>query len=303
MNTTTIAAVFNDTVTARQAMDDLIADGFPPDTMELSGNGVASSGLSPPDTDSLRDRFARLFGRDDTRAETYMTAIGRSNGVLTLRTGADELGRVTGILDRYGPLSIDDHPGDIVEGAWAGPDPSASSRMGEAAGARMARDTAMPPLMQPLAPPPDSGGSRMGLDEGWLWRTADFGESHNSGIGMITESQGFHMEEPPMTRLITPRRPAPPRAPVDPQTEASFREHHETTGEGHYEDAAPGYHYGAMMSRDQEYRGRDWDDVEPELQSRWESRDGHTTWSRIKHAVRHGWHRLTDHKSDHNDQR
>jgi hypothetical protein len=51
-----------------------------------------------------------------------------------------------------------------------------------------------------------------------------------------------------------------------------------------------------MRSSDK-YRGRNWDEVESDLRSDWDTRNtrgGASTWERMKAAVRHGWDRMTD---------
>lgn len=65
-----------------------------------------------------------------------------------------------------------------------------------------------------------------------------------------------------------------------------------TTGKT-YEEYAPAYTYGSDMAN--QYRGRQWNDVEGELRSTWESRQlgGASTWEQFKGAVRHGWDSIT----------
>jgi hypothetical protein len=49
-----------------------------------------------------------------------------------------------------------------------------------------------------------------------------------------------------------------------------------------------------------QYSGRQWDDVESNLRSDWDTRYGSTsgsTWERVKAAVRHGWDRMTNDNS------
>lgn len=63
-----------------------------------------------------------------------------------------------------------------------------------------------------------------------------------------------------------------------------------------YDDYAPAYSYGTQMRSDSRYGGRQWDDVESELRTDWESRNTGVgaTWEKMKAAVRHGWDRMTD---------
>lgn len=65
-----------------------------------------------------------------------------------------------------------------------------------------------------------------------------------------------------------------------------------TTGKT-YQDYAPAYGYGSDMAN--QYRGRQWNDVEGDLRSSWDARnaDGASTWEQFKGAVRHGWDSIT----------
>lgn len=60
-----------------------------------------------------------------------------------------------------------------------------------------------------------------------------------------------------------------------------------------YEDYAPAYQFGTTMARNEHYRGRSWDDVEPNLRSSWEMSNSGSPWEKFKAAVRHGWDRVT----------
>ena len=65
---------------------------------------------------------------------------------------------------------------------------------------------------------------------------------------------------------------------------------------GTYDDYAPAYRYGNEMRRDARYQGRNWEDVESDLRSDWDTRygsSGSSTWERMKAAVRSGWNRMT----------
>ncbi len=65
-----------------------------------------------------------------------------------------------------------------------------------------------------------------------------------------------------------------------------------------YEEYEEAYRYGATAGTDERYHRRNWDDtMETELRRDWESSKplGEDTWERVKHAVRHGWDRVTGH--------
>ena len=60
-----------------------------------------------------------------------------------------------------------------------------------------------------------------------------------------------------------------------------------------YEDYDPAYHYGFDMANDPRYRGRRWEDVEPELRRDWETRYHDRPWNRFADSVRHAWNSMT----------
>lgn len=62
---------------------------------------------------------------------------------------------------------------------------------------------------------------------------------------------------------------------------------------GRYEDYEPAYRFGSELRSDAAYRGRNWNEVEPELRRDWESRNAGSPWEKAKDAVRHAWERAT----------
>jgi uncharacterized protein (TIGR02271 family) len=65
---------------------------------------------------------------------------------------------------------------------------------------------------------------------------------------------------------------------------------------GSYDDYAPAYQYGNQMRSDARYQNRNWDDVESDLRSDWDTRygsGGASTWEKMKAAVRRGWDKIT----------
>ena len=65
---------------------------------------------------------------------------------------------------------------------------------------------------------------------------------------------------------------------------------------GSYDDYAPAYQYGSQMRADSRYQGRNWDDIESDLRSDWDTRygsGGSSTWEKMKAAVRRGWDKVT----------
>jgi hypothetical protein len=62
-----------------------------------------------------------------------------------------------------------------------------------------------------------------------------------------------------------------------------------------YDYYSPGYRYGFEVAN--KYRGRQWNDVEPDLRKGWDKYEhrGTSTWDHMKDAVRDAWNRVTGH--------
>jgi uncharacterized protein (TIGR02271 family) len=83
---------------------------------------------------------------------------------------------------------------------------------------------------------------------------------------------------------------------IAPETDTHFRSHWQSnyaSAGGAYEDYDPAYRYGSSMASNASYKGRQWNDVEPELRSNWESSYPQSGWEKFKAAVREGWDRMT----------
>jgi uncharacterized protein (TIGR02271 family) len=63
----------------------------------------------------------------------------------------------------------------------------------------------------------------------------------------------------------------------------------ETGGKTDY-DNDPGYRFGTTYAADARYRGREWNDIEPELRRDWGTR-GQGNWEDFKDKIRNGWDR------------
>jgi uncharacterized protein (TIGR02271 family) len=66
-----------------------------------------------------------------------------------------------------------------------------------------------------------------------------------------------------------------------------FDQHYASMG-GVYSAYEPAYNFGSELTADPKYRGRTWDEIEPEVRQRWESQHK-GSWDKFKDAVRHGW--------------
>jgi hypothetical protein len=60
-----------------------------------------------------------------------------------------------------------------------------------------------------------------------------------------------------------------------------------------FEDYEPGYQFGYESAN--KYRGRKWNDIEPNLRTDWETYEGrgHHTWEHMKDAAHDAWDKVT----------
>lgn len=78
-----------------------------------------------------------------------------------------------------------------------------------------------------------------------------------------------------------------------------FRRHWQSTygtSGGRYEDYDAAYRYGSTLAGSDRYKNYQWNDVEPQLRSDWESSHPGSTWDKVKDAVRYGAERVTGHR-------
>lgn len=64
---------------------------------------------------------------------------------------------------------------------------------------------------------------------------------------------------------------------------------------GRYEDHAPAYQYGSRLASDQRYSNyHQWNDVEANARTDWESQNSAHPWEKAKDAVRYSWEKVTN---------
>ena len=138
----TLIAVFDNHNDAVSAKNELLSSGFSSADVRLSHGdedpSIASSGVTPAGsmTDtaatggdnepgigtSIKNFFSDIFGADnDTHHSKYSTAVAQGNHVLTVNTDSEpEVERAADIVERYGPVDIDEQSEKWASGAGLG---------------------------------------------------------------------------------------------------------------------------------------------------------------------------------------
>jgi uncharacterized protein (TIGR02271 family) len=73
-----------------------------------------------------------------------------------------------------------------------------------------------------------------------------------------------------------------------------FRTHFQTTYSrmgGNYDRYQPAYRYGYTLATDDRYRGRNWNEIEPEVHRAWNTQN-QGTWEDFKDAVQYSWDKV-----------
>lgn len=391
----TLVAVFDNNADARSAMDELLASGFPRSDVRMSGDtgttgltGSATSTASSTTTttsadtgigSSIKHFFSDLFGsdEDDTRRlSSYEGAVSGGKCVITLSADSlPEVERAADIVERFGPIDIDEHSdnvgrmgasGAMLQGSQSGMQTySASAQSGSAqqqgklSGASLQRDTAMetgrsgttqtiPVVEEQLKVGKrevQRGGVRIysRVVETPVDQTVGLREEHvdvqrravdqpvspsdatafkeqtiemrETAEEAVVEKSARIVEEVTVGKQVGERqqqihdtvrhtevdvqRLDDTTARSDLRDDDSYFRNHFTSTYGatgaSYDDYAPAYSYGSQMASSGRYTGRQWDEVESDLRTDWESRysGGPSTWEKMKAAVRHGWDRMT----------
>ena len=144
----TLIAVFDNHADAVSAKNELLSSGFSSSDVRLShgdetapGGSMAGSGTTTTDADnepgigaSIKNFFSDIFGSDDTTHSTkYSTAVERGNHVLTVNTDSEpEVERAADIVERYGPIDIDEQSEKWGMGAGTSGGMSSGAMMGSA---------------------------------------------------------------------------------------------------------------------------------------------------------------------------
>ncbi|SFU39571.1 YsnF/AvaK domain-containing protein [Pseudoduganella namucuonensis] len=127
--THTLAAVFDNRSDAERARTDLIGSGFNNTALsDSSADGASASAgatAAAPRDESLGDRignfFSNLFGDEDDERRVYEEAVHRGKAVLTVQADSeDEIERAADIVERYGPVDIDEYQNEWRASGWSG---------------------------------------------------------------------------------------------------------------------------------------------------------------------------------------
>ncbi len=141
----TLVAVFDNRTDAQKALEDLVSSGFSRQEARLSEGDPAGAASLQSNTDStyaaasddgsfgagIRNFFSDIFGTDRSEhTQMYSEAVSRGHYVLTVNASSEpEVERAADIVERYGPIDIDEQASQ-----WGAGGISDAARVGSSRG-------------------------------------------------------------------------------------------------------------------------------------------------------------------------
>lgn len=219
-------------------------------------------------------------GVSEEDANYYAESVRRGGALVTVRADDSRADEAARIMRSHGAVDIERRAAQWRQEGWTRHDPTAEPYSVE----QMERDRAV--YRGSLGV---TAGENVGTAAQSRGSTAGLPPAGSSATGTTAMGQGMAATSGSGVQDMSPRS-------WDDQREY-FRMHHaETHGAASgYDEYEPAYRYGWDVGSSGRYRGRGWNDVEPELRRDWERRypEG-GSWERFKAAVRRGWERTSD---------
>lgn len=128
--THTVVGLFDDRAHAQAAMNELMAQGFVKENIDISNRSFAvdaadGNDVSTSTGDGIGNRisnfFSSLFGDDEDTARSYTDAASEADAILTVQVDSKERGETAQeIFDRHGAFDVDERGTGFTAGAKTG---------------------------------------------------------------------------------------------------------------------------------------------------------------------------------------
>jgi hypothetical protein len=196
------------------------------------------------------------MGIPEERAHYYAEGVRRGGTLLIVRTEDDRTRDAVDIVNRYHPIDLNERSSQWRESGWSRFDPSSS----------------------PYEMHGDQGYRGGGYDRNFGEESSNrsqgsYGQIEYSGVSTSTDYDASY-----------------------DRYDAAFRSDFAASPYAStytYDDFQPAYRYGYDLSHNDRYRGRRWDEIEPDVRRDWES--SHPgSWERFKDSIRHAWEEIKD---------
>ncbi len=263
----TVIGVYDNYSQAQAAFNDLVARGYNLANIKVApareSHEARTQALAAQQEEqgfSLGKFLHALFGDNEaSRAhhELYREAVRRGSYLVTVQTDSDaSRDQACQVMEQYDPVDIDERSSRWRTRGWSAHDREAAAYTDEEV--QQERGLYFP--SDPAAASLERRVRVYGVDPA--------------------------LANTPNTEAATG---------VESRENEAFRTHWQSafaSQGGRYEDFEPAYRFGSQQRQNENYRGRNWNEIEPELRRDWEGEAARTPWEKAKEAVRHAWERI-----------
>jgi uncharacterized protein (TIGR02271 family) len=326
----TIIGVYEDLAAAQATRDELRQAGVSDVHLDRESQETEQQ-PSQRGQGGVKGFFKSLFGSDEQQdASLYEDAIGRGNYVLTVVTGEENIDQTAEVMNRHSPLNLsgsgasgapeyldaeETYSSDVTAPAATQSQGTSSTqsipvieeelkigkRTFERGGVRVYQRVVEQPIREEVqlreehvtvertpANRPATEADLQAFKEGTIELRETAEEAVVEKTPRVVEEIRLEKDTTQRTEQIsdTVRR-------TEVDIEPAQRSQYEGTyGSGQQYDAyAPAYQLGSSAYADPRYRGRGWNEIEPDVRRDWEQSSPNSTWDEVKAAVRHAWER------------
>jgi len=218
-------------------------------------------------------------GIPESDAHFYAEGVRRGGTLVILKASDDMANRAHDIMQRHGAVDVDKRSAEWRSTGWTRFDENTEPYTGATSADEEWRESSKVGTVGGSVAGA-AAGAAMGSVAGPVGTVVGgaAGAAGGAGIGALGDVAGEKAED------------------HFRRHDNDFRTHYQTYGASSgytYDQYQPIYRYGYSLATDPNYRGWDWDRIEPEARRRWEERNPNT-WDRFKASVRYAWERAKD---------
>lgn len=262
-------------------------------------------------------------GVPEPEAQYYAEGVRRGGTLVTVRASEGMADRATNILNRYGPVDINQRAASWRDSGWSGFDQdapeyrdtgytstTATGYTGTGAGREGSTGYQETQHTGTGSGASGTGSGVVGSGAGYSGSTQETSYGTGTG-GMVAGGSGSGHYTDATTGMATSGSYDASRTGTGAgygasyrsfdQDEDYFRQDYQRNyaSSGYdYSYYQPGYRYGYELGNTEQYRNRNWSDIEADVRRDWEMRHPDNAWEDFKDSVRRGWERFKEGVSD-----
>jgi len=314
-----VVAIFDEYNEAQGAVNELLMNGFEKNQIKLSGEekGTPMRGDGRPGG-GVAGFFKSLFGKEQNENEIgmYSEAIQHGNFVLTAIAPTEEKSAVASeVMSHHHPIDLDQRTEEFDTRSAAEnqtipvveEELKVGKRSVQRGGIRVFQRVTETPIEEqldlkeekvtverrPVNQPVDAS-TKGAFKEGSFEVRETAEEPVVAKSARVVEEVRIGKETSQRKETV---RDTVRKSDVEVQqldAEEGYRSHWQQNfaSEGRYEDYQPSYQFGAELADKKRYRGKMWNDAEPEIRKDWETKYPGGAWEKFKASIRHAFEKV-----------